>query len=96
MNDSAACGRRFSSPNKRRSSTVVERYVPGDSLMFYDVLERPYRALVDGRAAQVLMGQGIRKGVRLQLQPDLDDIERCDDEPRNQTGRGPGCDYLES
>lgn len=63
--------------------------------MLDDVLHCPQGALVDGRAAQISVGQRIREGVRLQLQPDLDDIERCDDEPRDQTRHGSSRDHLE-
>lgn len=43
---------------------------------------------------KVMAGRPVRR--LLQLQPDLDDVERRDDEPRDQARGAPGYDDLES
>ena len=61
-----------------------------------DVAHGLQRALVDGGARRQLgtHQRRIRQRVRLQLQPDLDHVERRYHEPRDETCAGPRDNYL--
>lgn len=58
----------------------------GQALMAEDVADRREGALVDGPALQVAVREGVREGVRLELEADLDDVERSDDEATGVSG----------
>jgi hypothetical protein len=53
-------------------------------------------ALVDGGAAEIEMRARVRDRMGLQLQTNLDNVERGDDEARDQTRCGTGSSYLKS